>query len=112
MPKALCWLASSRSDLAKFPRDARRRAGYELYLVRCGLDPSGWKPIASVGTGVQEVRIRTEREHRVFYVAKFEEGIYVLHAFERKTRKIPKAGLELGRSRLQELLRRHRANKT
>jgi len=37
--------------------------------------------MASVGRGVYELRIRTEVEHRVFYVAKFEAGVYVLHAF-------------------------------
>jgi len=66
----------------------------------------------SVGAGVREIRIHTGREHRVFYVAKFEESIYVLHAFEKKTQKTPKADVELGRARLQELLRRRRASKT
>jgi hypothetical protein len=47
-------------------------------------------------------------EHRVFYVAKFEEGVYVLHAFEKKTRKTPKADLDVARSRLRELLSRRR----
>ena len=87
MPKALFWLGSSRRDIGNFPDEARRRAGFELYLVQCGIEPSDWKPMSSVGTGVQEIRIRTGREHRVFYIAKFEEGIYVLHAFEKKTRK-------------------------
>ncbi|MBV8452290.1 MAG: type II toxin-antitoxin system RelE/ParE family toxin [Deltaproteobacteria bacterium] len=41
---------------------------------------------------------------RVFYVAKFEEGVYVLHAFEKKTRKTTKADLDVARSRLRELL--------
>ena len=108
MLKALFWLGSSRSDIRNFPGDARGRAGYELYLVQSGLEPSDWKPMSSVGSGVQEIRVRTEREHRVFYVAKFEETIYVLHAFEKKTRKTPKADLDLARSRLRELLRRRR----
>lgn len=108
----LLWLGSSRSDITKFPDDARRRAGFELYLVQCGIEPSDWKPMSSVGTGVQEIRIRTGREHRVFYVAKFEESIYVLHAFEKKTRKTSKADLDLGRARLQELMRRRRASRT
>ena len=109
MLKALFWLGSSRSDIRNFPADARRRAGYELYLMQSGLEPSDWKPMSSVGAGVQEIRLRTGREHRVFYVAKFEEGLYVLHAFEKKTRKTPMADLELARSRLRELLRRRRA---
>jgi len=64
--------------------------------------------MSSMGTGVQEIRIRTGREHRIFYIAKFEEGIYVLHAFENKTHKTPKVDLDLARSRLGELLRGRR----
>jgi phage-related protein len=62
-----------------------------------------------VGPGVQEIRVRTGREHSVLYFAKFEKAIYVLHAFEKKTRKTPKADLELARSRLRELLGSRRA---
>ena len=46
-----------------------------------------WKPMASIGAGVQEIRIHTETEHRVCYVARFLEGIYILHAFEKRTEK-------------------------
>jgi phage-related protein len=107
--KALFWLGSSRRDIRNFPPDAKRRAGYELYLVQSGLEPSDWKPMSSVGSGVQEIRIHTGQEHRVFCIAKFEEGVYVLHAFEKKTRKTPKADLDVARSRLRELLSRRRA---
>jgi phage-related protein len=111
MLKALFWLGSSRNDIRNFPADARRRVGYELYLVQSGLEPSDWKPMPSVGVGVQEIRVRTGREHRVFYVAKFEEGVYVLHAFEKKTQKTPKGDWDLARSRLRELLKRRAARK-
>jgi len=77
--------------------------------VQSGLEPSDWKPMSSVGSGVQEIRVHTGQEHRVFSVAKFEEGVYVLHAFEKKTRKTPKADLVVARSRLRELLSRRRA---
>lgn len=43
--------------------------------------------MASVGPGVQDIRIHTEIEHRVFYAARFAEGIYVLHAFDKRTQK-------------------------
>ena len=111
IPKALFWLGSSRSDIRNFPVDARRRTGYELFLVQSGLEPSDWKPMSSVGAGVEEIRVRTGREHRVFCVAKFEEAVYVLHAFEKKTRKTPKPDLDLARSRLQELVRTRRVAK-
>ena len=109
MLKALVWLGSSRDDVRHFPRSARQRAGYELYLVQSGFQPSDWKPMPSIGTGVQEIRIHAEFEHRVFYVAKFEGAVYVLHAFEKKSRKTSGADLDLARSRLSELLRSRRS---
>jgi len=103
--KVVLWMGSAREDMRAFAEDARQRAGYELYQVQRGLDPSDWKPMPSVGPGVQEIRIRTRREHRVVYVAKFEEGIYVLHAFEKKTRRTARADVDLARSRLRDALR-------
>ena|SRR5580692_9911092 len=108
MPKTLLWLGSSRYDLRHFPRKARQRAGYELYLVQSGLQPTDWKSMPSIGVGVQEIRVHTELEHRVFYVAKFEEAIYVLHAFEKKSRKTASYDLDLAKSSLRELLQKRR----
>ena len=64
--------------------------------------------MASVGPGVREIRIHVEGEHRVFYVATFEEGVYVLHAFEKKTRKTAARDLELGRERFSALMKMRR----
>ena len=58
----------------------------------------------SVGPGSREIRIHTTTEHRVLYVAKFAEAIYVLHAFQKKARKTPRQDLELGRQRFQALV--------
>ena len=63
-----------------------------------------WKPMPTVGAGVFELRIHTTVEHRVFYVAKFAEAIYVLHAFEKRSQQTRKADLELGRHRYHEVL--------
>jgi len=68
------------------------------------LEPYDWKPMASIGTGVQEIRIQTEAEHRVFYVVRFLEGIYVLHAFEKRSRKTSRFDVALARVRYRELL--------
>ncbi len=65
----------------------------------------------SIGPGVSELRIHTGLEHRVFYIAKFREGLYVLHAFQKKTRKTPKGEIELARRRLREVLRLRQARK-
>jgi len=60
--------------------------------------------MASVGAGVEEIRVHTGLEHRVLYVARFEEGVYVLHAFEKRSRKTPARDIEAARTRLREAL--------
>lgn len=110
--KPLAWLGSSLADLRAFPADARRQAGHELYQVQQGLSASDWRPMSAVGAGVVEIRIHKEQEFRVFYVAKFAQAVYVLHAFEKKTRKTPQRDIDLARTRYSELvrLRRHGRN--
>ena len=108
--KPVSWLGSSLEDLRAFPEDARRDAGYQLGRVQQGLLPIDWKPMTTVGPGVIEIRVHTRVEHRVFYVAKFEEAVYVLHAFEKRTRQTPQAEIALAQKRLADLLR-HRAQK-
>jgi phage-related protein len=104
--KPVAWLGSSLSDLRAFPKDARRAAGYLIGRVQQGLLPVDWKPMATVGQGVIEIRVHTRLEHRVFYVAKFEEAVYVLHAFEKRARKTPQPEIELAQKRLADLIRR------
>ena len=58
----------------------------------------------SVGAGVEEIRVHTGQEHRVFYIARFEEGVYVLHAFEKRSRKTPDRENEVARTRLRDVL--------
>ena len=65
--------------------------------------PTDWKPMPSVGLGVNEIRIHTRVEYRVMYVAKFEEAIYVLHAFEKRSRQTRDADLALARERFKEV---------
>ena len=103
--KSIAWIESSLDDLRDFPRNARSRAGYQLQRVQEGLMPSDWKPMPSIGSGVLEIRIHTGRQHRVFYITKFEEVIYVLHAFEKKTHRTSKMDLDIARKRLAAVLR-------
>jgi phage-related protein len=102
--KPIRWLGSSLEEIRRFPADARRVSGYELRRVQCGLEPSDWKPMPTVGPAVREVRVRTGRQHRVFYVARFSEAVYVLHGFEKKSRKTGHREIEVGRQRFRQLV--------
>ena len=103
--KTVFWVGSSLADTRAFPTEARQRAGYEVYLVQQGQEPSDWKPMPAVGPGVREIRIHCEGEYRVFYVASFTEGVYVLHSFEKKTQRTRKADIALGRTRYADVVR-------
>jgi len=102
------WLGTARDDLRDFPADARQVAGFQLRRVQCGLEPNDWKPLPAVGLGVREVRVHTGLEHRVVYLAKFTEAVYVLHAFEKRSQRTPKRDLELARQRLRDLVTQRR----
>jgi phage-related protein len=108
--KPVAWLGSARRDIRAFPADARRNAGFELRRIQQGLDPDDWKPMSTIGPGVREIRIHTELEHRVFYVATFADAIYVLHAFEKRTRKTALRDLQLARDRFRALVTKRRVN--
>jgi phage-related protein len=62
--------------------------------------------MTTVGPGVLEIRVHTRVEHRVLYIAKFEEAVYVLHAFEKRTRQTPQSEIALAQKRLADLIRR------
>lgn len=88
------------------PATARYELGLDLRLVQSGEDPRDWKPMPTVGAGVAEIRARTDDGiFRVMYVAKFSEGIYVLHAFQKKSQKTAPFDLDLARSRYAAVVR-------
>jgi phage-related protein len=102
--KPLVWLGSSHDDIRRFPQEPRQEAGFELYQVQCGYEPSDWKPMPTVGAGVKEIRIHSHNEYRVMYIAKFAEAVYVLHAFMKKSQQTSKADIELARTRYKQLI--------
>ncbi|MBM3221849.1 MAG: type II toxin-antitoxin system RelE/ParE family toxin [Candidatus Rokubacteria bacterium] len=102
--KPVVWLGDSRETITAFPENVRQVAGFQLWRVQRGLEPNDWKPMPSVGLGVQEIRIHTDVEHRVLYVAKFTEAVYVLHAFEKRTRRTAPKDLDLAKQRFRSLI--------
>lgn len=104
--KRVNFLGDAQAALKAFPEEARSEAGYQLYRVQKGQDAKDWRPMPSVGPGVREIRVRTaDGSFRVIYLANFQEAIYVLHAFQKKTRRTPKRDLDLATTRLRELMR-------
>lgn len=103
-PKPLVWLCDTLDTVRSFPENARKEVGHQLGQVQEGGNPVDWKPMESAGAGVREVRIRVETAYRVVYVAKFPEAVYVLHAFQKKSQKTPRADIELANRRYRELV--------
>ena len=104
--KVVRFLGDSRKALREFPEDARREAGYQLELVQLGLPADDFKPMLPIGKGVEEIRIRDESgAYRVVYTARLEEAVYVIHAFQKKTRTTSQRDVEIARDRFQQLMR-------
>ena len=107
--KPIAFLGTSLDDLRGFPTDARQQAGYQLYRVQRGIDPDDWRPMRSIGAGVREIRVRDRSgAFRIIYVATIADAIYVLHAFQKKTRQTARQEIELATSRLREQMARRR----
>ena len=68
--------------------------------------------MATIGSGVSEIRLHEPHEHRVIYVAKFEEAIYVLHAFEKKTQKTEQSDVEIARRAYKAVLNQRKEKRS
>jgi phage-related protein/predicted XRE-type DNA-binding protein len=104
--KPISFLGNSLECLREFPENARQDAGYVLDQVQRGKQPSDFKPMATVGKGVEELRVWDDAgTYRVIYLARLKEAVYVLHAFQKKTRATSKQDIEMAKSRYTELMR-------
>ena len=65
--------------------------------------PSDFKPLLEVGPGAYEIRVHFAGEWRVIFVARFAAAVYVLHAFQKKTRKTSKPDIEIARRRYKQI---------
>jgi phage-related protein len=110
--KQIVWVGSAYNDLLAFPKDARKEAGFQLGKVQAGLGPADWKPVDQVGGGTREIRIREASGiYRVMYVAKFEEAIYVLHCFQKKTQVTSKQDKTIAEARYRAVVRARKEKK-
>jgi phage-related protein len=107
--KEIRWIGSSYDDLLEFSPGARREAGFQLGKVQAGFEPDDWKPFQEIGPGTREIRIRDRGgAFRVMYVAQFEEAIYVLHCFQKKTQATARHDKVIVRARYQAVVRDRR----
>ena len=103
---------TSLQDLRAFPEMAKRDAGYQIDRVQRGLEPDDYKPMATVGKSVYELRVQeTSGAFRVIYIANFEKFVYVLHCFQKKTQRTSKKDIDLAKSRFRELKKEIRDEK-
>ena len=102
--KELEFLGNSLENIQLFPDIAKQRTGYELHKVQNGLKPDNWKPMTSIGSGVNEIRVSaSDGIYRTIYIAKFKEAVYVLHAFQKKDQKTRQEDIDLAKKRLKEI---------
>lgn len=103
--KPVRFVGTSREDIRGFPDEARQTAGYQLQRIQEGEQPDDWKPMVSVGAGAAEIRVRDRAgAFRLIFVAKFQEAVYVLHCFQKKTRQTLKADIAVAKTRYKAIL--------
>ena len=104
--KPIRFLGVSLTRLREFEADAKQDAGYQLDKVQRGEQPDDFKPMPSIGKGVEEIRIWDESgTYRVIYTARLADAVYVLHAFQKKTQATAKRDIDLAKVRFTELMR-------
>jgi phage-related protein len=108
----LQWVSQSREDFKAFPDEVQDEAGYELWLVQTGKRPLSAKVLKGFGgAGLLELVERYDGDtYRVVYTVRFRHAIYVLHAFQKKSKqgaKTPRKELDLIRSRFEQATRDH-----
>jgi phage-related protein len=111
--RPLIWMGSSRRELRSFPRQVRRDIGQALYAAQLGeTDPSA-KPLKgfSGGSVIEIIADYSGNTYRTVYTVRFADAAYVLHAFQKKSKKgiaTNRRDMDLVHQRLTEAERLHR----
>ncbi|MGL5130958.1 MAG: type II toxin-antitoxin system RelE/ParE family toxin [Planktothrix sp.] len=111
--RPLVWMGDSRQNIREFPETVRISIGYALQLVQAGETPLEAKPFKGVGSGVYEIIKRYDTDtYRAVYAVKIGEKIYVLHAFQKKSKKgikTPQADVDLIKQRYKDAVAREKS---
>ena len=102
------WEGNSRDELAGFPEEIRADLGFALFEMQQGKKPSiQARRMESIGPNVYELKEGDEKIwYRVVYLSKIDNVIYVLHCFEKDSRKTDRRDLKLAKERLSKVRRR------
>jgi phage-related protein len=104
--RPLVWMGNSRRNIQAFPVEAQKTIGDELQLIQFGGMPKDAKPFKGVGSGVFEIALRHATEaYRTVVAVQLGEKIYVLHTFQKKSKKgiaTPKQEIDLIKQRYKE----------
>jgi phage-related protein len=104
--RPLVWLGDSKKKLRDFPDGAQKLLGDELQLIQFGGMPKDAKPFKGVASGVLEIALRYASDaYRVVLAVQIGKRIYVLHAFQKKSKKgieTPKRDVDLIKKRYTE----------
>ncbi len=111
--RPLEWVGSSRDVLKAFPEEVQDHIGFALYQAQIGAKHRDAKPLANLGSGVLEVVSNFDTNtYRAVYTVRFRDAVYVLHAFQKKSKRgiaTPKAEIDLVRRRLKAAEQHHAA---
>lgn len=103
--KPVRFLGDSLKRLRDFPKKARQDAGQQIDKIQRGKPPDDFKSMPTIGRGVEEIRIWDDSgTFRVVYVAKLQDFIYILHAFQKKTQATSKHDLNIAKIRFNKLM--------
>jgi phage-related protein len=102
--KDVAFLGDSLERIRQFPGNARSDIGYQIHRLQNGMQPVDFKPMPTIGRGVEEIRIRDGHgAFRVIYTARRPDAVYVLHAFQKTTAQTAQRDIELAKQRFSEL---------
>lgn len=109
-PRPLVWRAASKADFMAFPASVQRDMGYALFLAQMGERHSRSARTLGGFRGANVVEVRESHDgnaYRAVYTVRFADAVYVLHAFQKKSKKgiaTPKAEIDLIEKRLRDLI--------
>jgi phage-related protein len=110
-PKLIVWYGWSKREFLAFPRATQREMGYALFLAQMGDRHSKMAKILKGFGGATLIEIKDGHEgnaYRAVYTVQFEDAVYVLHAFQKKSKSgiaTPKQEMALIKKRLSSLIR-------